>query len=638
MSALVVTIATAWGSKYGGINSFNYDLAVALAHQLSPSKSKVICAVPLATQEEIKDALVNGVELIVMKSSTDQIAFPPESAYHLTAKIRPERPHWWIGHDVITGPAALKAKELSGGRCGIVHHMNYEAYLPFHSSAPREKLKCQRDTLLGADIVFAVGPKLADSAREKIRGKSHTKVVELTPGLAPVDGLETPKRFSAITFGRLDPANDRVKQARLAVAAFGRARSLPGDPLGNDASLTVIGLSEADEDEERRELMAILDRESERAVPLHGWPFLEDRAALLDHLRQHSVCLMLSLHEGFGLVGWEAIAAEVPLIVSTNTGLYEAVSKYLGGVGRGCFHPVSVRGTASGDSYRPEDLEEVARALIDVKKHESASKGDARVLKGLLKLACTWDHTALDIAKACELPVSNDVPQASLAKWTPELLIEALKKGSDVVEEASRRKEYFSHIWQRIKPPSEITKRLVIFGGVSQSLCTTDAAGSFATWLEENNGAHLYMCYEADEAAAARALRLDEKNLETQSGLPSKALERMNKKQQIVEGFSSLLEGILGKQAEPLNRVHIIRITKPLSTYVIIADSELYLTPLFEKRASDSLSFTLAGKPSLVQEVISSVLYHLEIVEADDRDINTLAVDLRNAFIEQERR
>jgi hypothetical protein len=57
---------------------------------------------------------------------------------------------------------------------------------------------------------------------------------------------------------------------------------------------------------------------------------------------------MLSWHEGFGLVGWEAIAAEVPLVVSKRTGLYKLLDSPDDPVGAACVSVVDVRGFDGG--------------------------------------------------------------------------------------------------------------------------------------------------------------------------------------------------------------------------------------------------------------------------------------------------
>ena len=145
--------------------------------------------------------------------------------------------------------------------------MNYEAYAPYKESdsvETRQKIEAQREILAAADLVLAVGPRLAASAREKLGGVSKSSVVELTPGLAEIQGVDHSERFSAVTFGRLDPRNDRVKQARLAVAAFGHAIGRSPDFFGPDPTMTVIGLSEASLSEETRELRKLAERHAGR--------------------------------------------------------------------------------------------------------------------------------------------------------------------------------------------------------------------------------------------------------------------------------------------------------------------------------------------------------------------------------------
>ena len=76
------------------------------------------------------------------------------------------------------------------------------------------------------------------------------------------------------------------------------------------------------------------------------------------------------------------------------------------------------------------------------------------------------------------------------------MLIAALKASSEFVEDVARRKYQFQQVWDRMKPPSGFRKRLVLFGGVSSSLCNADAAVKYAEWLAINSNAQLYICYE----------------------------------------------------------------------------------------------------------------------------------------------
>lgn len=109
-------------------------------------------------------------------------------------------------------------------------------------------------------------------------------------------------------------------------------------------------------------------------------------------LRDASVCLMLSIHEGFGLTGWEAVAAEVPLIVSENTGLY-ALLERSGGQALGCVHSIDIRGRVDPPFYSDKDVGEVTRALRAIANNQDTAKSNAQALRGLLS-EYTWEATA----------------------------------------------------------------------------------------------------------------------------------------------------------------------------------------------------------------------------------------------------
>lgn len=627
MGEKIVFLATAWGARYGGINSFNEDLCSALA-KLLDERYHVVCVVLDATQDEIRSAKEKGIDLIKLDPSEQQDKFEENRVYEVLKKVdecNSEKVLWWIGHDIITGRVAIKASELSNpAQCAVIHHMNYEAYISYKDGSneeARNKIEQQREFLSQAHLVFAVGPKLAESAREKISGKNTAQVIELRPGLAEIEGLDHQKRFSAITYGRLDPRNDRVKQARLVVAAFGFAKSMQLDPLGPDASLTVVGLSEDNQQEEYHDLLKLAESKANRAVPIHGWPYIDDRNQLFDHLRRHSVCLMVSLHEGFGLVGLEAIAAEVPLIVSKNSGLYETIDKMLGGVGTGCLTAIDLKGSMveRSSSYRDEDVESISEALISIRKSGTKAKEDARNLKKNLECFCTWQQTALTLAEACKIEVTNPLATVNLERWQPDVLIDGLKNSPDIVDNASRRKNQFQQIWDKMKAPSGFTQILILFGGIASALCDKAAADRYVAWLKINPDAKLYICYESGPAALARARKLDERTLETASGLPADAEKRMIMKEKKVLALKDLLFEMLRDSSEIVSRIHFIPLREALTTYIMITDNDIFITPLLEIRATETLSFALAHKPVQFRlDVFTFLIYHLTMLESSD--------------------
>ena len=408
----IVFVTDRWGYSRGGINVFNTEVCSAVAEVLRGESAQVLCTVQDATDEERRHAAARGVELVVLDVSGAEGSMAEHRAHEMVALATTacgKQVDWWLGHDGVSGALARRAADLvARGRCGIFHHMNYAAYkgLSGDSTRTRDKIEEQRDVLASADVVFAVGPKLARSARDKTAANVGMQVVQIIPGLADVQGMSHPAVFSAITFGRLTPETDLIKQASLAVAAFASATNISHKPLGADAGLTVIGLSADSADEEHKALLELAGNRANRAVPVNAFPYFDNRERLLDELRRHSVCLMLSLHEGFGLTGWEAIAAEVPLIVSKNSGLFETIDSLLGGQGIGCVEPVEIRGRIGDQPFQEADHDVVVNALVRIAANPAGAKKNAATLKRLLSEVCTWQNAAIAVARACGFPVA----------------------------------------------------------------------------------------------------------------------------------------------------------------------------------------------------------------------------------------
>lgn len=402
MSQSIVFFATAWGTRYGGINSFNYDICRALA-KLVKDKYEVICVVPCVGKKQVKEAKKEGVKLVKLRPGGDETSFVPEDIEEVK-KLFPaseDEVLWWIGHDVKTGPIAIDAtREIGMGQTAIFHHMDYESYLALIPLNTKELVTEQRNVLNQANIVFAIGPRLARSARDKVSGSEHIAVKELFPGSHDIKGLKAPEIFSVIVFGRLSAYTDCVKQAKLAVAGFGHACSDNNYPsFGHESKLMVIGLPDGKQGKnEREQLKAIAAKHAGRAVQIHPWSYFEDREKLFEELKRKSVCLVTSLYEGFGLVGWEAICAGVPLIVSENTGLYEFVKEHVPG-GRGCLESIDIKGSLEED-YLKEDVEKVSRKILKVRNNIKKAKEEAITLKEWVGKLYTWEKCALAFAKA----------------------------------------------------------------------------------------------------------------------------------------------------------------------------------------------------------------------------------------------
>lgn len=124
----ILAFSTAWGARHGGINAFNYEFCTAIASQLGP-RGKVYCGVLEASGDDIDSAYQAGVVLLPASNSGPadrferQIAAPLVSSIPACSELSISI---WIGHDLISGWAAVEASKRWGGevRTDLPHELH----------------------------------------------------------------------------------------------------------------------------------------------------------------------------------------------------------------------------------------------------------------------------------------------------------------------------------------------------------------------------------------------------------------------------------------------------------------------------------------------------------------------------------
>jgi glycosyltransferase involved in cell wall biosynthesis len=615
----VVFIATSWGSAYGGINSFNEDLVKTLARNVE-REITVACVVINCNEGDRQLASANGVLLLSLDDTGTE--FTLNSIHTINAKIKNgnlANVRWIVGHDVITGDIAVELRNdyYQEATLIIIHHMNFEAYDYLkQNKSPRkshEKSRNQQKLLCKADLIVAVGPKLEQSVRDKVPSED-ARVSMILPGL--VESVEMrirkPNSFSAIIIGRLDPDTDRVKQASLAVVAFARAIKNHKAVFGVDASLTIIGLPTDNDDaiKQSDELKRLAENEAGFAVNIRAYPYLEDRAALIHELATKSVAMMLSVHEGFGLSGWEAIAAGVPLITTENSGAYKAIEGALGGMGTGCLYHLHIQGSSGEQPYTETDIVAVEDALISIRVREDSARRDARNLSRLLRQRCQWRNATLEFAKFTEIPIRKQFLEMEIASSGLDDIesdIDLSFRYRDVMVLNARMAVYAR--LNEVLVRNDENHTLVIFGGIADALRNEEITQKYASWLLSSSNRRLFICYEEGAAASARATVLSVERLDPTTGSIN-PVERMAKKEIAVLEFKDRLHGLLAGQSD---RAIFLGLRKYLTTYVVLINYSLYLTPLFDRRSSDSVSFWCVNpKTELSIQAIDYMAHHLK--------------------------
>ncbi|MDO9267631.1 MAG: tetratricopeptide repeat protein [Methylobacter sp.] len=431
----IIAFATHWGSKYGGINTFNTDFLSAFGVAYH-SHVQVICMVTAANEKEIEQAKNTHVTLVPLPYTPQDKTFTAEQATAAIAELKnrsidfnPEQTVW-LGHDKISGGAAIHTAQQSGGRSALIHHMSYDAYEAFAEDSQTAYAKTQHQKALfkQADLVLAVGPFLRDAAIDLLSDPEKS-IHMLIPGLAEITPIPAPKIFSAFLSGRLSDDAAKIKQGHLGVAAFAKAilaakendrpESLKRSPKivlrGVDFESKLDYGKEQHQSNPELELQQFAEHYAQARINLQALPYTQDREELYDNLKSASVALMPSWHEGFGLVAWEAMAAGVPVIISEDSGVYEFLKEFHPGAEKGFVNTIKVNGSSEKPFFNDADLAEVVAAITAIANDTGRARSCAASLRNMLE-GYTWTACVENVVKHFDW----NIPKGSTKTLTTE--------------------------------------------------------------------------------------------------------------------------------------------------------------------------------------------------------------------------
>lgn len=384
---MIVTLASAWSASNGGINAFNIELTRTLARV---SDQRLFCAVTDASAEDMASAALDGVTLIRVTGTADGKP-SPDCAQEIVDAVGSDSPvRLWIGHDLVSGETAVRAAAAHGGKLALVHHMDYHSYQNISGDRGDEAYdNHNRQTRLlqteGATL-FGVGSWLTNNAG-RLGGRSAHCLVPGFPSVVASPGRASADRLLVVSAGRFDGQAEPLKRVGTALDAFAMAlRDGRDRPLLGSAAMTMLGV---DTREDQKKLHARAAEIAGRPVTVVAAGFHDDPTAVAQLASTSHLVIVPSRHEGFGLVGWEAIGTETPLIIGSNTGLADQLRKTLDGVEEGLVNILDLDGT-------DRDSEQISRAILKVASNLDVALRRASNLKARLKaeLDCSWSATA----------------------------------------------------------------------------------------------------------------------------------------------------------------------------------------------------------------------------------------------------
>ena len=173
-----------------------------------------------------------------------------------------------------------------------------------------------------ADQVVAIGPKLAEAFSRYLRscGKDQD-VLNLTPGIFSefadvTQAVEERGRFRVLVFGRGDSEDFYLKGYDIAAHAVAELCKHEQHIF----KLVFVGVPKGEEEKVKEMLLKEGIPQSQLIVRSY-----KEREQLAAQFCEADLAIMPSRSEGFGLAALEALSAGLPVLVSGNSGLGDAL-------------------------------------------------------------------------------------------------------------------------------------------------------------------------------------------------------------------------------------------------------------------------------------------------------------------------
>ena len=274
---------------------------------------RVIVFVPPGQDSEAKeDASQYGVHLLEAQASPGMpalqlLCFPPDD-FQIDVVV---------GYGSNLGPQAQRIRDSKKCIWVQVVHVSSEELGMHKGFWEYEENRVEIALCEKADLVVAIGRKLADTFTAALRYLSKN-VQELTPGI-----------FGELT--KLKPAEKDGRTFR--ILAFCRGTLEDFEVKGYDITAQIVGgmrqgkynLIVGAPKDQREDVMKFFLMHGIKRNQLNVRSFLESREQLQRIFIEVDLCIMPSRMDGFGLTALEALSAGVPILVTKNSGIGEAL-------------------------------------------------------------------------------------------------------------------------------------------------------------------------------------------------------------------------------------------------------------------------------------------------------------------------
>ena len=339
-------------STNGDLSTINRELAIQLAKH---SNVEVSVFLPQCNEEDRNNAASHHVQLVEAEKvvgwkPVDWLINVPDG--HVIDCV--------VGHGVSLGRQVQVIRKRHHCKWIQVVHTVSEELGMYKSISQGEQLQKTEVKLCEmADQIVAIGPKLADAYKRYLRcSKKEENVFDLTPSifsefLNVEQATEERRTFSVLVIGSGNSCED------FSLEGFDLAAQAVAELKDKSYKLKFVGAPRGKEDEIADKLLQHgIDRYQ---LIVHS--FSDSREILANLFCEVDLAIMPSKTEGFGVSALEALSASLPVLVTGNSGLGEALKE------------VPLGSQCVVDSEDPEDwakkIKEVRQKKREVRLSES---------------------------------------------------------------------------------------------------------------------------------------------------------------------------------------------------------------------------------------------------------------------------
>ena len=311
----VTLLSSEWRSSTDReVSTISRELAIHLAKHPNVEVSVFL---PKCSEEDKRNAASHKIQLV----EADELP-GYEPLFSLSSLPRDHDVDCVIGHGVYLGKQIqLIKKNTDCGWIQVVHSVHEEVGM--YKNIPEGQRLQQTEVKLCkmADEVVAIGPKVAEAYKRFLcSAKEEKTILDLTPGvfsefLNVAQATDERRTFCVLVIGSGDSCEDfNVKGFNMAAEAIAELK---------DASYQLKFLYSPREKAEE-----IADKLLQHGISRNQLivrSINDSRDVLANLFCEVDLAIMPSRTEGFGLPGLEALSAGLPVLVSGNSGLGEAL-------------------------------------------------------------------------------------------------------------------------------------------------------------------------------------------------------------------------------------------------------------------------------------------------------------------------